>query len=734
MDYGHPLVFGVQLDLLDPKTALETAQHVDELGYDYLAFAASQATETATMDPWTFASFFAGSTGSIQVRAQVPDELNPAVAARSSASLDKLAGGRTDILLGSLESNLSDDSLESLHQRVNEQLTIIREMWDGAEQRPLRFTGDYYRIPGTQRGPAPAHDVKVWIQGTGAEVLATAGELADGWVLETYSPQHEELVRALDAAAIAAGRDPREIRRQIVVKPEELSGATARDSQAFADALLELVTQGFSEYLFDTTDSQLLAWLAQDVKPLVVAELNTRRTNEGVPTQVLKSAAVRARRVGSINYDSLPAHIAAVSVEPGESTYSNYKNTYLRGGNPGLIINPKTAEHVQEAMKWIATQNVEFSIRSGGHGFSGKSTNNGGIVLNLRELHDVSVIDADQGLVRVGPGAQWAEVAQELEPYGLAISSGDSGSVGVGGLATVGGIGFFAKEHGLTIDYIRALEVVTADGRLVRASATENPELFWGMRGAGPNFGVVTAFEFEAQKVQEIANVRLVFSVENVAEFFEKYGKLVEETPRDTTLFLGAGGSHPLQPTQIQLYGVVNSADEETILSRLQPFAYLAPLVGQQVYLTTYAGAIGSPSAGPQHGQGSPISRAGGFEHLTPEVAKALVNVLESDVTMFFQIRTTGGAAGAVAEEATAYSGRKNTFHVLAMGTDRRRLDGVWEPVEELSKEFYLNFESDTPIDRVRGTFSPEKWERLVTLKREWDPTNLLKDNFNIVP
>ena len=147
---------------------------------------------------------------------------------------------------------------------------------------------------------------------------------------------------------------------------------------------------------------------------------------------------------------------------------------------------------------------LPFSVRSGGHGVSGRSTNHGGIVLDLAAMNDIALPGSGTGLVRVEPGAQWLDVARMLQPHGLGISSGDYGGVGVGGLATAGGAGWLVREHGLTIDHVRAVEMVLADGSSVRADATTRPDLFWAVRGAGSNFGVVTAFEIAASPVSAV--------------------------------------------------------------------------------------------------------------------------------------------------------------------------------------------------------------------------------------
>ncbi len=168
-----------------------------------------------------------------------------------------------------------------------------------------------------------------------------------------------------------------------------------------------------------------------------------------------------------------------------------------------------------------------MAVRSGGHGISGRSTNDGGIVLDLGRLNEVTMLDS--GRVRVGPGARWGEVAQALAPFGLGMSSGDYGDVGVGGLATAGGIGFLSRKHGLTLDHVVAAEVVLADGRQVRADRDHHPDLFWALRGAGGNFGIVTALELDAYPVGDVVFSRMVFAAD--AGLLERWGALVEECP-----------------------------------------------------------------------------------------------------------------------------------------------------------------------------------------------------------
>ena len=249
------------------------------------------------------------------------------------------------------------------------------------------------------------------------------------------------------------------------------------------------------------------------------------------------------------------------------------RSTYLRRGTPGLVLRPRTPDQVADALAYARTQDVPLAIRSGGHGVSGRSTNDGGIVLDVGELDSVEILDAQTGKIRVGPGARWGEVAQVLQPHGLGMSSGDHGGVGVGGLATAGGIGLLGRKHGLTIDHVTAVEVVLADGRKVRADANTDPDLLWAVRGAGGNFGIVTAFELDAYAVGDVVLSVMTFDAGDTAAFLERWGAIVEAAPRELTSFLS------LAPQQgvAQLQTVVATDDIQLATSALTRAARRGP-------------------------------------------------------------------------------------------------------------------------------------------------------------
>ena len=741
MDYGHALEFGAFITpaAADPQAPVELAQLAEASGLDLVTFQ-DHPYQPAFLDTWTLMSFVAARTERVRIS---PNVLNvplrpPAVVARAAASLDLLSGGRFDLGLGA---GGFWDAIEAMGgtrltpgQAVNaleEAIDVIRELWR-TDQRGGVFTdGRHHRVHGAKRGPRPAHDIPLLIGAYKPRMLALTGRKGDGWLPSLGYMQPGDLQKgnaAIDEAAASVGRDPREIRRLLNI------GQLAADPAEFAERLARLASEdGIGTFIIAADDPRLLRFFGEEVAPAtreLVAKERGARGTEQAPRR--SSAALSARRPG-IAYDEVPAGLRAI--EPGDFEYGDVRATYMRGGAPGIVLQPETAAQVAEALAFARRHpDLPLAVRSGGHGISGRSTNDGGIVIDLRRLNAIEVLDEERRLVRIGPGARWAEVAAALGEHGWALTSGDYGGVGVGGLATAGGIGFLAREHGLTIDHLRAAEVVLADGSIVRTDATTHADLFWAIRGAGANVGIVTSFEFEVDEVGQVGWAQLAFQVDDMAAFLEGYGTIVESAPRDLTVFLLAGGPRPGQPQVVQLYGLVDSDDPDTIIARLQPFAELAPLVQQSVQLTPYAQVMANADLGPQHGSGEPHSRSGLIEHVTPAFAETAAAMLASGAIPFFQLRAVGGAVSDVAEDATAYAHRSANFSVVALGSDPARLDAQWRALAEHTAGMYLSFDSSLRPERIAEAFPPATLERLREIKAAYDPTCVFRDNFAIEP
>lgn len=450
-----------------------------------------------------------------------------------------------------------------------------------------------------------------------------------------------------------------------------------------------------------------------------------------------RSLAQTSRRRPGISYDEVPASLRDLAVEPGDPDFRRLRSGYLRGGAPGLVLRPRTPAEVADAVGFArAHRDVPLGVRSGGHGISGRSTNDGGLVIDLGALDQIEVLDAERRLVRIGPGATWKRVAAALDPYDWALGSGDYGGVGVGGLATAGGIGLMSRKYGLTIDHLRAVELVLADGTRVRASDTEEPDLFWAVRGAGANVGIATAFEFEVDDVRELGYAHLVLVTSDIEQALSTYGRLAAEAPRDTTVFFVTGAPRGGQ-YYVQLFAIVEDHRPEVIVERLTPFTRVGRLVQQQVELTRYAGVMaqaGDVDETGHHGRGEPVSRSALLPALTPSFARDAAALLASGVVYFFQLRAMGGAISDVPADATAFAHRDSAFQVTAMGGDQEELNTAWDALAHHAEGLYLSFDTDLRPERVEDAFPAPTLRRLRSLKRQVDPTNLFRDNFNIDP
>src|SRR5882757_1005423 len=432
----------------------------------------------------------------------------------------------------------------------------------------------------------------------------------------------------------------------------------------------------------------------------------------------------------NLDYDGIPASLAALAVKPGDSGYEEARSTYVWPGSPGLVLRPQSSEQVGEALAFARTQDVPLAVRSGGHGINGRSTNDGGIVIDLGGLDRVEVIDRDRRLVRLGAGARWGDVAQVLARHGLAISSGDHGGAGVGGLATSGGQGLLGRYYGLTIDHVVGAEVVLADGRIVRADAGHNPDLFWAIRGAAGNIGIVTSLDIEAAEVGDIVFAIFIHDASDTAAFLQKWGAQVERSPRELTPFMSVFGQG--SGAIAQTYAVRAGDDTEAAAAALAPFLEIAPVLQQQAQLMPYA-AFMAPVHHGHYGQAQVRSRSALLDHLDAPTATAVARMLTDGDIGMFQIRSIGGAVNDTPADTTAYAHRTQNFGLSAMVNENRRAeaDRVW--AELASGGIYLNFETHSDATSLANAFPPATLERLRAVKAAYDPDNVFRTSVPIV-
>lgn len=755
MHYGHRLELGtfVTPSARAPQAPVALGVLSEELGFDLVTYQ-DHPYQPAFLDTWTLMSWVAARTSTIRVAANVHNLplRQPAVLARSAASLDLLSGGRVDLGLGA---GTFWDAIEAMGgtrltpgdavDALREAIEIIRGIWEGHERTPLRVPGTHHRVDGAKRGPAPSREIPILVGALKPRMLRLVGRQADGWLPSwQYLDQAEggalaALARGnatIDEAADEAGRDPREVRRMLNMggrfSPVR-RGFLQGPSESWVEDLLPLVAEhGVGTFILTGDDPDVLRQFAHEVAPALreAVDREVPGGSDGVRVRARRALALRRAHIA---YDDVPASLAATAVEPGDRDFVRARGGYMRGGNPGLVLFPSSTAEVVEALAFARRHaDLDLGVRSGGHGISGRSTNDGGLVLDLSRMNAVEVLSRELRLVRVQAGARWMDVARAIAPLGWAITSGDYGGVGVGGLATAGGVGFLGRSQGLTIDRVRAVEMVLADGTVVRASAEENAELFWGVRGAGANLGVVTSFDLEAGEVGQVGWGVLTQDFADAADYLVRWGAAVEASPRDTTSFLLTGAPRPGQPAVVQTMSLVVSDDPETIVGRLQPIAAISPLYGQDVRLTTYDAVIANAPEQGHVSNGEPHARSGLLEHVTPGFAAAAARALASGEISFFQIRAMGGATTDVPADATAFAHRRAQFAVSALGSSEDALEKVWAPLREHLVGLYTSFETSVSPERVAEAFPPATLARLRALKEQVDPRDVFRHNFDV--
>jgi alkanesulfonate monooxygenase SsuD/methylene tetrahydromethanopterin reductase-like flavin-dependent oxidoreductase (luciferase family) len=744
--YGHPLIFGASLPAheSDEQKLVDIALKSETLGFDLIHV--TDRPYDDQYDSWSLLTWIAAQSQRIGLSITLmPSVQLPSVLTHAAASLDLLSKGRLSLGLRSVEGEYEGlvelgqelRSQQELFEQLSETIDLVHDLWDGTKSGAVRFNGEHYKVNGLQRGPYPRHEIPFWLSGSSADLLRLVGEKAEGWIYDEQLSL-EALTWAqsqIDRAAQQAGRDPREIRRILLLRGSFGAGdkgLLSGSAQQWVEDLLPFVLAGVSGLLLVSADESELTTFSQEVIP-ALREAVLARDPHAFSGTVMRPAAIRAKRREGIDYDGIPASLVGTAVEPGDVNYARVKSTYMRGGAPGLVLRPSTTAEVVDAVNYARQhRDLPLAVRSGGHGISGRSTNNGGLVIDLGAMNSIEVLDVATRRIRVGPGARWMQVARAIEPYGWAITSGDYGGVGVGGLATAGGIGFMSRKYGLTIDHVRAVEMVLADGSVVRASDSENPELFWGVRGAGANLGIVTSFEFQADPVRNVAWAQFIFDATNTAQLMTRWGKIVEEAPRELTSFLTLAPARIRQPAIAMAMTMIDSEDEDTILKLLQPMAEIAPLLQHDIYISSYANIIENAQDTDHNGQGEPSSRSGLIDHITPAFAQEAEQFFKSGATYFFQFRAVGGAVSDVSPDATAYANRSANFAVSAMGGRHDYLDQQWSKLYPYFSGLYTNFDSDTRPERITDAFPPATLERLQALKRQYDPENLFRDNFNV--
>jgi FAD/FMN-containing dehydrogenase len=427
---------------------------------------------------------------------------------------------------------------------------------------------------------------------------------------------------------------------------------------------------------------------------------------------------------------------------PGNAAYDKARHVLNPGidKHPALVAQCAGASDVRNAINFARAENLLVAVKCGGHSASGKSTCNGGLQIDLSLMRHARV-DPVNKTAQIAGGSLLRELDQEAMAFGLVTTAGTVSHTGVGGLTLGGGFGRLGRRFGLTLDNVISMDVVTADGEYRRASADENPDLYWGLRGGGGNFGVVTSFEFQLHPMQrEVISANFTFPVseaKSVLNFFGEYCEEAEDNLQvDGGIFAGTK-----RDIGVGIF-VCFSGPHDKAEKLFAPIRKAGTVVNERVGAMDYVHLqqVGDDED-PRNGR---YLKSGFIGIMTPALVDDIITVFEPNPgrtnSVIFQ--QSGGAIGRVAPDATAFAHRDSKHNMLCnvswpQGSDPtehiKYIREVWSGVEKHVQGFYTNDLYEESQSMVNSNYR-DNYGRLVALKDRYDPTNLLRLNANVQP
>ena len=442
---------------------------------------------------------------------------------------------------------------------------------------------------------------------------------------------------------------------------------------------------------------------------------------------------------------------------PGQADYDTLRSIWNGAidRKPALIASCETAGQVADAIRFARGCGLEIAVRGGGHNYAGHAVCDGGMMIHLGAMNSVVVDPAARRAV-CGGGATWADVDAATQQHGLATPGGFISHTGIAGLTLGGGIGWLTKLAGLSCDNLIAAEVVTADSRIVRASANENADLFWALRGGGGNFGVVTSFEFALHPVGPMVNLGLFFfGQDNGSQALRFARDYIKTVPDGATAFLGVGLSAPPAPFVPEPYqGLIGHAllvigfgsaeaharivaPIRAAVTPLFEFVTPMPFVALQQMFNAFVtwGTLG-------------YEKALYLDELSDAAIEVIVEHVprKTSPLSFCPTFSLAGAYRKLGDDDSAFGGSRAAgyvFNIEAAAADQPTYEAdrtwvrkFWDAMRPHASGpgGYVNFLVEDDEDRVRASYGEAKYQRLARIKAHYDPDNVFRRNANIKP
>ena len=453
--------------------------------------------------------------------------------------------------------------------------------------------------------------------------------------------------------------------------------------------------------------------------------------------------------------DALQATIGGKVSQPGEAGYDEAVNIWNHAiaRRPAVVASCTSSDDVAAALAFAQREGLEVSVRGGGHNYAGFALSDDGLMIDLTPMKAVSV-DPSARRATCGGGATWGELDAATQEHGLAVPGGFISHTGVAGLTLGGGLGWLSRLAGLTSDNVVGAEVVTADGRVLHASAGENPDLFWAIRGGGGNFGVVTEFEFSLHEVGPLVHLGLfLFRPDQGIDVFRFAREFVRGLPDECGVFLAGLSAPPAPFVPEQLHfspafalAVVGLTDDAVHAKLIAPIKEALTPIVELVTPIPYVALQQMFDESAPWGMYA-YEKAVYLDELTDGVIDAIVEHQPKKMSplSFVPIFVLGGAYQRADSSASAFGGSRDIRYVINVSattpspdgfeTERAWVRDYWSALvpHAVGVGSYVNFMTDVEDDRVRNAYGP-KYDRLQQIKSAFDPGNVFHLNANIAP
>ena len=438
---------------------------------------------------------------------------------------------------------------------------------------------------------------------------------------------------------------------------------------------------------------------------------------------------------------------------PGDAGYDDVRRVFNGrvDRRPAAVVRCAGTADVLAALRFARDEGLPLAVRGGGHSAAGHGVCDGGVVIDLSPLKGVRV-DPARRTVRAQAGLTWSELDHETQAFGVATTGARISSTGIAGVTLGGGYGWLMRRHGLAVDNLLSADLVTADGRRVTASERENPELFWGLRGGGGNFGIVTELEYRVHPVgPRVTGGMAFYPAARAGQVLRFYRGWMADAPDDlcalcNLLLLPPAPFVPphLVGAPVAAIAVCHAGAAEDARRDLAPLAELGEPLIDRIAPMPYARLQRMYDAAGVFGRHS-YGRSGHLPALPDAVVDALAARgpgVESPFSIVM-VSSLGGAVARVGDDETAFGGRRTAFDVAVTavwegptGAARHTgwADELWRAVGPFTTGVYVNELGDEGPARVRQAYTPRAWDRLAALKAAWDPANVFRINQNIPP